>query len=67
MLPFAPVDTLLHDDLQALILCIADDLAEQFVAAMEENKPGFDINVALAGLELTFLSRVAQLTRGQQP
>lgn len=59
------MDTLLHDDLNVQILAIADELAEQFVNAMRASSD-FDLIVALAGLQLTFLSRVAALTNEQR-
>jgi hypothetical protein len=64
VLPCLPVDTLLRDDLDSRILDIADELAEQFVADMHTAESEGDLVLALAGLQLHFLSRTARLLSG---
>lgn len=55
------VDTLLYDDIDTRILDIADELAEQFVADMHAAESTAELVLALAGLQLHFLSRTARL------
>jgi hypothetical protein len=54
------MDVLLHDELDEKILGIADQLADDFVTSMGEAERE-ELRLALAGLQLTFLSRVAKL------
>jgi hypothetical protein len=49
-----------RDELDEGILSIAENLADQFIAALEEDYEA-DMRLALAGLQLTFLSQVAKL------
>ena len=57
-------DVLLRDELDERILSIADELAEDFAASIDEAERA-DLRLALSGLQLTFLSRVAKLVTGE--
>jgi hypothetical protein len=54
-----------RDDLDEKVLGIADELADQFVAELEGAVAKEEIRLALAGLQLTFLSRVAKLVTSE--
>jgi hypothetical protein len=53
-----------RDELDEAVLSIADELADDFLAAMDEAERE-DLRLALAGLQLTFLSRVAKLVASE--
>jgi hypothetical protein len=53
-----------RDELDEAVLGIADELADDFLAAMDEAERE-DLRLALAGLQLTFLSRVAKLVTSE--
>jgi hypothetical protein len=53
-----------RDELDEAVLGIADELADDFVASMDEAEDG-ELRLALAGLQLTFLARVAKLVTGE--
>ena len=50
-----------REDLDEKVLGIADELADQFVADLDGAVPEDEMRLALAGLQLTFLSKVAKL------
>lgn len=54
-----------RDELDEKVLGIADELADQFVAELQGAVAKEEIRLALAGLQLTFLSRVAKLVTGE--
>lgn len=54
-----------RDELDERVLGIADELADQFVAELQGAVAKDEIRLALAGLQLTFLSRVAKLVTGE--
>jgi hypothetical protein len=54
-----------RDELDEKVLGIADELADQFVAELEGAIAKDEIRLALAGLQLTFLSKVAKLVTGE--
>jgi hypothetical protein len=54
-----------RDDLDEKVLGIADELADQFVAELEGAVAKDEIRLALAGLQLTFLAKVAKLVTGE--
>jgi hypothetical protein len=60
-----PVEALLErDELDEEILGIADELADSFVACIDDAEKE-ELRLALAGLQLTFLSRVAKLVTSE--
>lgn len=54
-----------RDDLDEKVLGIADELADDFLAELEGAVAKEEIRLALAGLQLTFLSRVAKLVTSE--
>lgn len=52
------------DELDERILSIADELADDFLACMDEVERA-ELREALAGLQLTFLARVAKLVTSE--
>jgi hypothetical protein len=60
-----------RNDLDEAVLGVADELADQFVADLSDGQvihPNLnedELRLALAGLQLTFLAKVAKLVTGE--
>lgn len=60
------MSTLLErDELDEKVLGIADELADRFVSDLNGAIAKDEIRLALAGLQLTFLARVAKLVTSE--
>ena len=54
-----------RNDLDEAVLGVADELADRFVADMSGQDNEDELRLALAGLQLTFLAKVAKLVTGE--
>jgi len=54
-----------RNELDEAVLGVADELADRFVADMSGQDNEDELRLALAGLQLTFLAKVAKLVTGE--